>query len=290
MLEDEAQRLEDDHDEPPGTPPWARSERAGRPGAPLWQVVDLRPEVGASERASIEAALHAAGLLDAWLTPEGVLLDPDTLDTLLRPAATMAQGTTLCAVLSADPAATLDATLIDRLLATMAYRPTAVGTDAPAAIGADGRSSLARCTAAPPKSRPSISAPRRAPPVAPAGWPRSALPSTRLQRGSPRSMRRLRAWPSGPRDSTPKLAAFPSAVALDAALRSLGVAVAVEGRANTEHEQAEAEAARHADVLLSAQAEQREHAVAHGLLPELDDDDLVARREACSEPPASSPA
>ena len=137
-LVDEARRLENEEDEPPGAPPWARSSRDGRPGAPLWQAVDLRPEVGASERASIEAALHAAGLLDAWLTPEGALLDPATLDTLLRPAAPVASGRSLAAVLCADPAAALDAALIDRVLATVAYGPTALGTGAQAAIGADG--------------------------------------------------------------------------------------------------------------------------------------------------------
>ena len=282
-LEDEARRLEDDHDEPPETPAWARSQRDGRPGAPLWRAVDLRPEVGASERASIEAALHAAGLLDAWLTPEGVLLDPDTLDTLLRPSAPVARGTTLGAVLSADPAAALDATLIDRVLATVAYGPTAVGTAAPAAIGADGSFVLGPLHGRAAKEQAehlgaAARAARRARRLAEV---RAALEALAARQSEIDALLARLGERAAVLDA--ELAAFPSAAALDAALRSLGVAVAVEGRANTEHEQAEAEATRHADLLLAAQAEQREHAVAHELLPELDDDALVARREACSE-------
>lgn len=282
-LEDEARRLQDDHDEPPGTPPWARSPRDGRPGAPLWQAVDVRPEVGASERASIEAALHAAGLLDAWLTPDGALLDPGTLDTLLRPCAPAARGTTLGTVLSAEPAAALDAALVDQVLATVAYGPTAVGTDASAAIGADGSFVLGPLHGRAAKDQAehlgaAARAARRARRLAEV---RDALDAVAARQAEiDASLDRLAAR-SAALDAD--LAAFPSAAALDAALRSLGVAVAVEGRATTEHEQAEAEAARHAGVLLAAQADQREHAVAHGLPPELDDDALVVRREACSE-------
>ena len=50
-------------------------ERSCASGAPLWQLVDFMDEVPSSERASWEAALEAAGLLDAWLTPDGKLFD-----------------------------------------------------------------------------------------------------------------------------------------------------------------------------------------------------------------------
>lgn len=282
-LDDEARRLQDDHDEPPGTPPWARSPRDGRPGAPLWQAVDLRPEVGASERAGIEAALHAAGLLDAWLTPDGTLLDPGTLDTLLRPSARVAQGATLGTVLSADPAAAIDAALIDQVLVTVAYGPTAVGTGASAAIGADGSFVLGplRGRAAKDQAEHLGAAARAARRARRLAEVRDALDAVAARQAEIDAALDRLAARSAALDAD--LAAFPSAAALDAALRSLGVAVAVEGRATTEHEQAEAEATRHAGVLLATQADQREHAVAHGLSPELDDDALVARREACSE-------
>ncbi len=279
----EARRLEDDHDEPPGAPPWSRSPRDGRPGAPLWQTVDLRPEVPAGERASLEAALHAAGLLDAWLTPEGSLLDPDTHDTLLRPTAPVAQGMTLAAVLYVDPAAVVDAALIERVLASVAYGPTAIGTSAPAAIGADGSFVLGPLHGRAAKEQAeylgaSARAARRMRRLAEIKAALEALAGRRAE-----TVARLDRLTDRSAALDAELAALPPSAALDAALRSLGVAVSLEGRAGTEHAQAEAEATRHADVLLGAQADQREHAVAHGLAPELDDDALVARREACSQ-------
>ena len=282
-LVEETRRLENEEDEPPATPSWARSSRDGRPGAPLWQAVDLRPEVGASERASIEAALHAAGLLDAWLTPEGALLDPATLDTLLRPAAPVPPGRTLGAVLCADPAAALDATPVDRVLATVAYGPTALGTGAQAAIGADGSFVLGPLHGRAAKAQAehlgaAARAARRARRLTEVRVELDALVVRQLEIEA--SLARL-VERSAALDAD--LAAFPAGAALDAALRCLGVAVAVEGRAVTEHEHAEAEATRHAGVLLVAQAEQRDHAVTHGLAPGLDDDALVTRREACSQ-------
>jgi uncharacterized protein (TIGR02680 family) len=62
-------------DSGPAAPAWrGPATRAGQPGAPLWQLVDFQPDVPAAHRAGLEAALHAAGLLDAWVTPEGRLL------------------------------------------------------------------------------------------------------------------------------------------------------------------------------------------------------------------------
>lgn len=60
--------------------------RAGRAGAPLWRLVDLAPGVTAGDAAGYEAALEAAGLLDAWVTPDGRLVDAD--DTVLIPTDT----------------------------------------------------------------------------------------------------------------------------------------------------------------------------------------------------------
>lgn len=59
------------------------ADRGARKGAPLWRAVEFAPGLGAPEQAALEAALEAAGLLDAWVTPDGSLLDPDTLDAVL---------------------------------------------------------------------------------------------------------------------------------------------------------------------------------------------------------------
>lgn len=59
--------------------------RKGREGASLWRLVDFRPEVAGANRAGLEAALEASGLLDAWVTPQGALLHADTADAWLLP-------------------------------------------------------------------------------------------------------------------------------------------------------------------------------------------------------------
>jgi uncharacterized protein (TIGR02680 family) len=71
------------HPTPPAPYTRGAEARAQRAGAPLWQLVDFRDDVAPAERAGIEAALEAAGILDGWLTPSGELLDPDTEDVLL---------------------------------------------------------------------------------------------------------------------------------------------------------------------------------------------------------------
>ena len=43
----------------------------------------FRGSVADQERAGLEAALQAAGLLDAWVRPGGFLLEPEHLDVVL---------------------------------------------------------------------------------------------------------------------------------------------------------------------------------------------------------------
>ncbi|MEU5697888.1 TIGR02680 family protein [Streptomyces aurantiacus] len=59
--------------------------RTGALGAPLWRLVDFRPEVTAAERAGLEAALEASGLLDAWVRPDGYAVAAQGHDVLLDP-------------------------------------------------------------------------------------------------------------------------------------------------------------------------------------------------------------
>ena len=53
-------------------PPW-RDERTDRAGAPLWQLVELGDDIPRAAINGLEAALTAAGLLDAWVTPAGAV-------------------------------------------------------------------------------------------------------------------------------------------------------------------------------------------------------------------------
>ena len=73
-LQAEQARLELGEDAAPPVPHTRGAEvRSGRAGAALWQLLDFRPDVDVSARAGLEAALEAAGLLDAWVAPDGSL-------------------------------------------------------------------------------------------------------------------------------------------------------------------------------------------------------------------------
>src|SRR6185437_10011108 len=67
------------HDAPPVPHTRAAGVRDDRAGAPLWKVTDFSPGLPGDERAGLEAALEAAGILDAWVTPEGNLVDGDVV-------------------------------------------------------------------------------------------------------------------------------------------------------------------------------------------------------------------
>jgi uncharacterized protein (TIGR02680 family) len=75
-LTTERDRLIAGHDAVPAPPAMrAAGVRGGRPGAPLWRLVDFQSQLDAEQRAGLEAALEASGLLDAWLAPDGTLTD-----------------------------------------------------------------------------------------------------------------------------------------------------------------------------------------------------------------------
>ena len=79
-LDEEIGRLrQGGHDAPPIPHTRAAGVRDARPGAPLWKVTDFVPGLPAADRAGLEAALEAAGILDAWVTPEGNLIDGDVI-------------------------------------------------------------------------------------------------------------------------------------------------------------------------------------------------------------------
>jgi uncharacterized protein (TIGR02680 family) len=77
-LIDERRRLESGEHAFPLVPhtrdPTSRADRAG---APLWQLLEFATEVDDGQRAGLEAALEASGLLDAWVAPDGSLQAAD---------------------------------------------------------------------------------------------------------------------------------------------------------------------------------------------------------------------
>ena len=66
-------------DPQPPAPAWRRDGRQERTGAPFWRLVDVSGDLSVGERAGLEAALEGAGLLDAWVDPDG-RVDGDRLD------------------------------------------------------------------------------------------------------------------------------------------------------------------------------------------------------------------
>jgi uncharacterized protein (TIGR02680 family) len=80
-LEQERRDLEQERDglesgvSPVPPAPYTRGAdvRTDRQGAPFWQLVDFHDAVPAVQRALLEAGLEAAGLLDAWVSPDGRL-------------------------------------------------------------------------------------------------------------------------------------------------------------------------------------------------------------------------
>ncbi|WP_329098524.1 TIGR02680 family protein [Streptomyces sp. NBC_01439] len=108
-------------------PPHTRTPglRDQLPGAPLWRLVDFREELTDQERAGLEAALEASGLLDAWVLPDGSTLTSEGHDVLLSPNTAPVTGTSLGALLrpavdAGDArAATVGEATVARLLGTI---------------------------------------------------------------------------------------------------------------------------------------------------------------------------
>ena len=133
-------QIEAEHDPVPGDPEfWQRRERpegVTAEGAPFWRLVETLDDAPV---AMLEAALDAAGLLQAWVTPDGVYLaSRDGDETVWAPGAgeALAAASLRDALRPADDAGEL-AAAVDRLLTRVEY-----GTDVSAhrvAVAPDGR-------------------------------------------------------------------------------------------------------------------------------------------------------
>jgi hypothetical protein len=72
-LRAERDAIATEQDDAPPVSDLRPASRAGRPGAPLWQLVRFVGGTGDAEAAAIEGALYGAGLLTAWLHPDPAL-------------------------------------------------------------------------------------------------------------------------------------------------------------------------------------------------------------------------
>jgi uncharacterized protein (TIGR02680 family) len=91
-LEDEAAALSEElearragADLLPPPPPHSTSDRFGRPGAAFFQLVDFNPSLSERERAGLEASMQGSGLLNAWVSADGHVTDPDLQDLIATP-------------------------------------------------------------------------------------------------------------------------------------------------------------------------------------------------------------
>ena len=113
------------------------TERRERPGSPFYLLCDFADGVGESDRAGLEAALEAAGLLDAWVQPDGRLLDAETFDTVLVPHPLLGASRTLGDWLVPDRESTGVAMgVVEKLLASIAVGQ--IGSAVAAVIDVDG--------------------------------------------------------------------------------------------------------------------------------------------------------
>jgi len=117
------------HDPLPPQAPWLASNR---PGEPLWRCVDFAGHVADADRAGLEGALLAAGLLTAVVSPDGSVWAAD--GELLIRASAARPDRRLSGLLAPDPSAALPAETITAVLDSIG------GDDPNAATGvfADG--------------------------------------------------------------------------------------------------------------------------------------------------------
>ncbi|MFG1608570.1 TIGR02680 family protein [Actinoplanes sp. NPDC049265] len=121
-----------EHDDSPPLSPTRPAVRENRAGAPLWRLVRFADGTPETKAAGIEAALHAAGLLDAWVHPSAD--DDGEQDAYLR-AGVRTGGETLADVLVPE-----DQELVPAERITAVLRGIALGDiTGPSGVTGDGR-------------------------------------------------------------------------------------------------------------------------------------------------------
>ncbi|MUL41926.1 TIGR02680 family protein [Streptomonospora sp. PA3] len=87
----------------PERPAWATAARDDAAGAPFYLAVDFASDLTQSQRAGLEAALEASGLLSGWIAADGSLTDGITRDLLLAPGRPVKGRSLREALTPADP-------------------------------------------------------------------------------------------------------------------------------------------------------------------------------------------
>lgn len=276
--EAEIERLAGAQDDGPRAPEWRRADRAGRHGAPLWRLIDFRADVPAERRSGLEAGLEAVGLLDAWVTESGTVEDPAIADVVFAGAET-ADGHSLLEVLEPVPNQPVAPGVVAQLLQCIGLGERDRGPW----VDVDGRFALGplRGRGAKDQAEHVGAAAREARRAARIAELRERIASLESEIADHDARiadtdRRREALETD-------LAALPAVDAVRSAIDATRVSTALESEAERGHERAAARARSAADAELAAGAACREHAVAHGLAPALDEPALDALRDATGE-------
>ncbi|HVH23504.1 MAG TPA: TIGR02680 family protein [Pseudonocardia sp.] len=146
-LERQQREIAAERDDSPAPFAARTADRAGRAGAPLWQLVRFAEQLDEADAAGLEAALEAANLLDAWIHPD----DADTAaavaagdaDGYLTPLPVGARpaGRTLGSVLAAEDTDLVDPARVREVLASIALLDPAdqPAPGGPPSVSAGGR-------------------------------------------------------------------------------------------------------------------------------------------------------
>ncbi|MEA2369786.1 MAG: hypothetical protein QOH12_180 [Solirubrobacteraceae bacterium] len=274
----EVGQLADLREEGPRGPVWARSDRAVRAGAPLWRLVDFQAGVAANERAGLEGALEASGLLDAWITPSGTIEDPVLADVVLVGGGPVGGDTLAGALVPVDDGA-VASDAVARLLGTIGLG----ARDSGPWVDLAGRFALGPLAGrgAKPEAEHVGAAAREA---------RRARRTAELREEIAQLEGEIaaieaeiagidlrRAMLDG------ELAGLPTSEAIPAAIDATRVLSHQEAQASREHDRAVAQAREAADAEVAADAARREHAAGHGLPPRVDEQVLDRMRQASAE-------
>jgi uncharacterized protein (TIGR02680 family) len=120
-------------------PSW-RTGREGVAGAPLWLLVDPVADASPEEVDGVEAALTAAGLIDAWVHRDGTVQLPSGRADVVLTIASPSRGTTLRSLLAPVPGGKVPAETIAAVLESVPLVASALSApgEQEIAIGRDG--------------------------------------------------------------------------------------------------------------------------------------------------------
>jgi uncharacterized protein (TIGR02680 family) len=278
VLDAEIDHLAAARDDGPAPPQRPRAERPGRPGAPLWRLVDFRDHLTADARAACEAALEAAGILDAWVTPDGELTDTALADVFLKSGAPLSDPTLLDALVPVadQPVAS---GVVAELLRSIGFGERhdapwvdVTGRFAAGPIAGRGTKPVAEHIGAAAREA------RRAGRIAELHRRRGVIEDRIVELDAiATALTERRAT------LDVELSTVPEIEPILAALDATRVGAALDAAAAREHEHATAAARAAADAELAADRAQREHASGHGLPPSLDQAQLADLRVATAE-------